>query len=528
MSATTLTALVGGSIIDGTGSPAFPGTVVLAGDTIVDVLPPGNHLSSDVTAVNCTGQVVAPGFIDSHSHADNAPLLSDADTSKIEQGVTTEVTGNCGFSLAPVEPVHAAGTAALLNRIFPPLGLDWTDTRTYLQTLADSGLVTNQAPLVGHNSLRIAAMGLSGRPAEPDEQKRMSSLLDSALEAGAFGLSSGLIYPPGVFSDADEIRELVQRLGGERIYATHMRNESLHVFDSIEESLNAVAGGTRLHISHVKLAAKSHWGRMGELLAHLNRARERGVRVSHDVYPYAAGSTMLSAILPPWFQDGGTTGVLARLGSRDSLAQAERDIASDTSYENIVAGAGWDRIVVSSTASHRYEGKSIATIASALGVSPFDAVVDVLREEHLQATMVAHYMNEDDVRTAIAEPSTAIGSDGLPPGTGGKPHPRTFGTFPRVLGHYARTERVLSLESAVHKMTGLTADIFGLADRGRLRRGGSADIVVFDPRTVMDTATYADPETRPVGIDRVYQNGSLVVDGGAWLGTRRGRVLTPA
>lgn len=528
MSAASLTALVGGRIIDGTGRPAFSGTVVLERDTIVDVLPPGHHISSDVTAVDCTGRVIAPGFIDSHSHADNAPLLPYADTSKIEQGVTTEVTGNCGFSLAPVEPMHASEAAALLSRIFPPMDLDWADTGSYFRVLTDSGLVTNQAPLVGHNSLRIAAMGLSGRPAEPDEQKRMASLLDSALADGAFGLSSGLIYPPGVFSDAAEIRALVQRLGDKRVYATHMRNESLHVFDSIDESLGAVAGGTRMHISHVKLAAKSHWGRMGEMLAQLTRARDRGVRVSQDVYPYAAGSTMLSAVLPPWFQDGGTAGVLARLDSRDSLAQAERDIESDTSYENIVAGAGWDRVVVSSTASHRYEGESLATIASTLEISPFDAVVHVLREERLQATMVAHYMNEDDVRTAIADGSTAIGSDGLPPGTGGKPHPRTFGTFPRVLGHYARGERILSLESAVHKMTGLTADIFGLTDRGRLRPGGSADIVVFDPDTVADTSTYAEPESRPRGIDKVYQNGSLVVDGGAWLGTRRGRLLTAA
>ena len=266
---------------------------------------------------------------------------------------------------------------------------------------------------------------------------------------------------------------------------------------------------------------------MPELMTALDEGRDRGWKVSQDVYPYAAGSTMLTATLPPWFHDGGSKAVLARLESDEARMRAQFDMEHDLSFENVVAGAGWKNIVVSSTASHRYEGSSIKQIGEHLDVSPFDALVRILREESLQATMVLHYLNENDVRTALAHPFTAIGSDGLPPGTGGRPHPRTFGTFPRVLGHYVRNEKILSLPEAVRRMTSLPADIFGIRSRGRIRRGAVADLVTFDPETIVDRATYEHPTERPTGIDRVYQEGVRVVSQGVWLGRRRGRRLTP-
>lgn len=522
-----LIALVGGTVIDGTGAPEQPATVLVEGSRIVDVLPPSSSLSTDVYAEDCTGQVVAPGFIDAHSHADNAPFLSDDDTSKIEQGVTTEVTGNCGFSLAPIEPIQRDDAQTLLSRIFPPLSLNWADMRELFEAGEAKGFITHNAPLVGHNSLRVAAMGAAGRQADYDEIKRMVRLLESALDAGAFGLSSGLIYPPGLFADPSELHSLVAVLCSDNVYTTHMRNESTRVFESIAESLDVVNGRCRLHVSHVKIADRRKWNRMPELMTALDEARDRGWKVSQDVYPYAAGSTMLTAALPPWFHDGGSNAVLARLESDEARMRAQLDMEQDLSFENVVAGAGWKNIVVSSTASHRYEGSSIQQIGEHLDVSPFDALVRILREERLQATMVLHYLNENDVRTALAHSFTAIGSDGLPPGTGGRPHPRTFGTFPRVLGHYVRDEKMLSLPEAVRRMTSLPADIFGIRSRGRIRRGAVADLVTFDPETIIDRATYEHPNERPTGIDRVYQEGVRVVSQGVWLGRRRGRRLTP-
>lgn len=520
--------LAGGTLVDGTGAPARPADVLVRDGRVAEVLPPGQVLPEDTVRLDCSGQVVAPGFIDTHSHADNVPFLAEDDVSKIEQGVTTEVTGNCGFSLAPLESIHRDAAQTLLSRIFPPTELDWAGMGEMLERADAGGRVTHQAALVGHNIVRIAAMGADGRPAEPPELRRMVQLLESALEDGAFGLSSGLIYPPGLFSAPTELGALTQVLGKNRVYATHMRSETTRVLDSIEESLTAAAARCRLHVSHLKIADREQWGRMPDALTALERARDRGEQVSQDAYPYTAGSTMLTAALPPWFHDGGGPAVLARLASQEARRRAERDIEHDRSYENMVAATGWDKIIVSSTRSHRYEGGSLAAVAEQLGCSPFSALAQILLEEDLQATMVMHMMHEDDVRTVLGDPMTAIGSDGLPPGTGGRPHPRTFGTFPRVLGHYVRQERLLTLEEAVRRMTSLPADIFGLQDRGRLKRGAVADLITFDPDEVADRATYENPTARPAGMGYVIQEGHVVVRDGRWLGTRRGRRLAAA
>lgn len=521
------TALVGGSVYDGTGSAPVLGTVLVRDGRILDVLGPRDSVPADAKIIDCSGLAVCPGFIDTHSHADNVPMLDEDDVSKIEQGVTTEVTGNCGFSLAPIDPMNREAASSLLHRIFPPMDLTWSSVAELMDALETGGLVTHHAPLIGHNVLRIAAMGADGRTAEPAEVKTMVSLLEGALAEGVFGLTSGLIYPPGLFSDPSELHALTAVLGADRVYATHMRNESTRVFESISESLSAVGDRCRLHVSHVKIADPDQWGRMSEYMDALDAARQAGQDVYQDAYPYAAGSTMLTAALPPWFHDGGEPAILARLESAEQRERARHDLATDRSFENMTAG-GWDRIVVSSTASHRYEGKSIEQIGADAGIEPFDALVRVLREEKLKATMVVHFMDEVDVRTALRHPLTAIGSDGLPPGTGGRPHPRTFGTFPRVLGHYARDLGLFTMEEAIRRMTQLPAQIFGLADRGVIRRGAAADLVVFNPQTVVDTATYEEPTNRPRGIEYVLQNGQIVVTDGRWQGVRRGRRLRAA
>ncbi len=434
--------LVGGTVVDGSGAAPRPGTVVIEEERIAAVLGPGEPVPETAEVVDVAGLVVCPGFIDTHSHADNVPFLAEDGPSKIAQGVTTEVVGNCGFSLAPVNPAHLRDTETLLSRIFPPMEAPWHSFGDFLARADAGGYVTNYAPLVGHNVLRVAAFGSLDRAPEPDELGLMGGLLEEALGAGAFGLSSGLIYPPGLFAATGELAALAARLGPDAVYATHMRNESAHVRDSIGESLRTVRPTNgRLHVSHLKVADRAQWGTMGQVLAELDAARDDGLACTQDAYPYAAGSTMLSALLPPWFHDGGSEAVLARLQSEEALARAQRDLDGHGAvFENLVAAAGWDQIVISSTGSHRHEGQTAAPLAWDRDLPPLRAVAELLVEEDLVATMVMHMMHEDDVGTVLAHPHTAIGSDGLPPGTGGRPHPRTYGTFPRVLGRYVRDQ----------------------------------------------------------------------------------------
>jgi N-acyl-D-aspartate/D-glutamate deacylase len=311
------------------------------------------------------------------------------------------------------------------------------------------------------------------------------------------------------------------------LYATHMRGEGGQLPASIAEALEiGRRSGKPVQISHLKSSGRPHWGGVPGALEQLAGARAAGVRVTQDAYPYTASSTMLTACLPPWCQEGGHGAVLDRLADPATRARLRAEMeAGATDWDNHVAGAGWEGLLVSSTGSHRHEGQTLAEIAAELGVDPFDALVTVLREEQLQASMVAFTMCEDDLEAALRDPHTMIGSDGLPPGVGGKPHPRLFGTFPRLLGRYVRDRKVLDLGTAVHKMTGLPAATFGLADRGRIAPGLVADLVAFDPDTITDRGDYRDPVHPPAGIAWVMQAGQPVVEAGRWLGVRRGRRL---
>ena len=520
-------ALTGAHVYDGLGGPGEQVTVLVDGDTIIDLVSAGTPVGGDYVDVDLGGLALAPGFIDVHSHADNAPFLAEDDLSKIMQGVTTEVMGNCGFSLAPrVEP-YVSTLDEYATRIFPPLDWQWHTFAEMLQAADSHGYVTNYAPMVGHHTARIAAMGMKDEPLGDAACEHMRASLAEAFEAGAVGFSTGLIYPPGVFSTPDELAELVQAIPTDAVYATHMRGEGAQVFTSINEALSvAERSGRRLQISHLKVAGKYNWGRMDEAIELIHAARERGVDVRQDIYPYTAGSTMLTACLPPWFQDGGNPGVLRRLDDPASIERLRVDMEQiSMDWENMALGAGWEGIVVSSTGDHRFEGRSIAQIAEEEGLDPLDALVHVLREEQLQATMTVHQMSEADVITALEDPFTMVGSDGLPPGTGGRPHPRMYGTFPRILGRFHRELGVLSAGDAVRRMTSLPASTFGLTDRGVIARGAKADLVAFAPAEVHDTATFEDPVRFPQGVPWVMLNGDVVVEGSAYVGGRHGRRL---
>ena len=520
-------ALRGASVLDGTGSAASDSTVIIQNEVIVDVIGQHEPLGADYQTIELAGTILCPGFVDVHSHADNAPFLQDDDLSKIMQGVTTEVMGNCGFSLAPRQTPNEDIFDGYATRIFPPLEWNWNSFEDMLAAADERGYVTNYAPMLGHHTIRIAAMGMRDEHAVQSDLEHMFASIDEAAASGVVGFSTGLIYPPGLFSASEELEALVGRIPENAVYATHMRGEGAQVFSSIAEALEVgEKTGRRLQISHLKVAGKYNWGRMSEALELISNARDRGVDVRQDIYPYTAGSTMLTACLPPWFQEGGNSGVLRRLNDPVSIERLKQDLAEvSLEWENMVFGAGWEGIVVSSTADHQFEGQSLLQISEERNIEPVEALRLVLLEEDLQATMTVHQMSEDDVITALQDEYTMIGSDGLPPGTGGKPHPRMYGTFPRVLGRFSRTLNVLPLPEAVRRMTSLPADTFGLTDRGLIKPGFKADIVAFNAAEVNDTATFENPVVYPEGIPWVMINCQIVVEAGQYFGGRRGQRL---
>jgi len=519
----------GGHLVDGTGSPARDADVWLRDGRVERVVDYATSPPADATVMDASGLTLAPGFVDVHSHADNAPFLDDDDTSKLLQGVTCEVVGNCGFSLAPRLPGHAEELEALVSRIFPPLPWGWSSFGELLEALDARGYVVNYAPLVGHHALRVAVTGMRSGPPDEGELSRMGDLLDDAVAAGGFGLSSGLIYPPGVFSGTAELAALARRLPPGLPYVTHMRGEGSMLLRSIAEAIDvARSAGRPLHVSHLKSAGRDNWGRMNDALALLDEGRAAGMDIRQDVYPYTAGSTMLTAALPPWMNDDGADALLARLESTEVRQRLRAELGQDhDSWENHIYGAGWDGIVIASSATHEHDGRSLAEVAERLGQDRVNALAGILRTERLQVSMIVHSMHEPDLVRALQHPSTMIGSDGLPPGLGGRPHPRTYGTFPRVLARYVRELGVFPLEEAVRRMTSLPAAAFRLRGRGRVAPGLAADLVAFDADAVRDVATYDDPARGPEGIAWVMVNGEMVVEGGVYAGRRAGHRLHP-
>lgn len=522
----------GASVVDGTGAAAFAADVVIDRGVISAVAPAGSVPTDRVgRRLDAGGHVLAPGFIDVHSHADNAPLLDADDETKILQGVTTEVVGNCGTSLAPVAPGGEQDFLRATAAFFPEAYRGWHTTAELYAALDERGYVTNHCPLVGHGELRLATIGPVGRAADRRDVLAMGSLLREAVEAGAFGMSTGLIYPPGIYADTEELASVAAHLPPDRVYATHMRNESTGLLDSIAESLAVGrAAGCRVEVSHLKAGGRTSWGMVEPALELLDAARAAGLPVTQDVYPYDAASTVLGACLPPWVHDGGRQAALRRLRDEEALRRMRDQIEAPGAgaWDNILEGTGgYHGVLVSSTASGRREGATLAQIAAAEHLDPFDAMVLVLLEEEMSATMVEFCMTEADIETVLRSSTTMIGSDGLPPGLAGRPHPRLHGTFPRVLGRYSRERGVLGVEEAVRRMTSVPAEVFGIPGRGRIAVGMVADLVCFDPETVGHPGTYAEPDLPPTGIDWVMQAGHPVVDGGRWLGVRRGERLTP-
>ena len=507
-------------MIDGTGAPRRVADVAVE-DGRIGAIRREIRWSGPHRAIDATGLAIAPGFIDIHSHSDEAMFVDPALESALHQGVTTVVCGNCGGASAPVLGLAASE----LERDLARYGLErtWTSFGEYAAAVERNGVSINVCSLVGHGTLRMCVMGAEAREARAGELAAMKALLASALEEGAIGMSTGLIYPPSAYGTTDEIAALgavVREHGG--LYASHIRNESDRLLEAVAEGIEiGKRSGVRVQLSHHKASGQRNWGKVRGSTALIEKARNAGVDVTADQYPYTSSSTGLAVTIPNWVHEGGPLVMCARLGDPAVRARI-RD-------EYVETGRNWDRIVIARAAKHaEWSGRSVAELAA--GRDPFEWTCDALVEHDGAIDIVHHSMSEEDVRFVMAKEWVAVGSDSRAnapygPLSFGKPHPRSYGTFPRVLGRYARDERVVGLEDAVRKMTSLPAQRLRLRDRGVLREGSAADVVVFDPERVADAATYDDPHRYPIGIPLVIVNGEIALETGATTPARAGRFL---
>lgn len=476
-------------IYDGTGAQGVAGDLAIEGDRIAAV---GSVSGSAAREIDAGGLALSPGFIDVHTHDDFAAVLYPDMAFKTLGGVTTSVVGNCGMGAAPFP------AASILARSFHPKGElpGWDGYGGYLAVLDKAPPALNIAALIGHGTVRMSVMGRKTEAPSDAEMAQMKAIVAEGLEAGAFGLSTGLIYEPGRHARTEEIIELTSLLKGTgALYTTHMRDEGVGLLDSVDEAIRiGEAAGVGVQISHHKASGRAAWGLVTKSLALIDAAQRKGLDVHADQYPYTAGSTVLSAVA-----EGGRLG-----GGVGTLQPAD--------------------VVIASTAkTPEWEGKSIETLSAQFGLSVPDTLARILEAEP-GVTVILHSISEADVQTVMRHPSTMIGSDGLPT-LEGKPHPRLYGTFARVLGHYSRDLSVLSLPDAIYRMTGFSAAKFGLKDRGVLKEGAYADLVMFDPASIIDRGTWEDPKQTPGGIRLVMVNGQVVARDGLPTDARPGKAL---
>lgn len=517
-------------VVEGTGKPAFKADVAIAVGRIALV---AERIEQEAECtIEAQGLHLAPGFIDAHSHSDLTLLVDPRAESKIRQGVTTEVIGNCGSSPAPLLGAGVEEAQAEAKSV--GLHITWASMAGYLERLRRSGIALNVVPLVGHGTVRGAVLGFDDVQPTPEQQAKMERLVAEAMEEGARGLSSGLIYPPGFYARTEEVIGLARvaaRRGG--IYATHIRSESDRLFEAVAEAIEiGEQAEIQVEISHVKLEGYRNWEGADRLLGVLEDACSRGVRVGCDQYPYAASASWLAGILPYWAQAGGAKAIAERLKGPDVRARLRKDWEENRAeWDNRSCVRDWtDILVTHCDARPHVLGKNIAEIAATEGKDPLETAFDLIVGGEGQVGCVFFSQVEENVRLLMCHPLVVVGSDGSARSPHGvlahsQPHPRSYGTFPRMLGSYVRKEKLLALEEAVKKMTSVTARRFGLTDRGVIREGACADLVLFDADTVTDKATFADPHQYPVGIPYVIVKGVVVIDEGQHTGALPGQVL---
>lgn len=534
-----------GTIVDGSGSPPFTADIGIEDGSIAYVgrLDAG---ASAAQVIDVTGLHVVPGFIDIHSHSDF--VVADPDHESIlrcflEQGITTLVTGNCGFAPAPIAPQHRAEMQAYTEFLRSPgTPVGWPTFGEYLDQLDEQHVALNLVPLAAHGALRIAAMGFEARATHDDEAAAMERGLAEALDAGAFGMSAGLAYAPGMYAPTEEIVRLAKLVAvREAIFTCHSRGLSETLTDAVAEVVTVARNaGTRTQFSHLCALGESNWPRIETAINQLELARRQGIDIATDCQAYIAGNTTLTAVLPPWALDGGIDAVVSLLGDKRGRQRIRRAVENDRPVwptpvggwtDNMIASLGYDNIWLLSVGADeftKFEGMSLADMARRREQDPFDATMDLIISDRGRSMMLVvgsagSLRSDAPLRSVLSLPYTAIETDAIVTGMG-KPNRGAYGAYPRMLGHFVRDEGLVPLEQAVHQMTGLAADRLGLTKIGRLQPGCAGDVVVVDMHSIADTTTYLDTEEPPAGIVHVFVNGHSVVDGGRYQPARHGVV----
>lgn len=523
----------GGRIVDGTGNPWFRGDVAVKDGRIAAIRREGFPRESGARVIDADGLIVAPGFIDIHTHSETAVLADPQAPAKLCQGVTTAVLGNCGMSASPLTDEHLRDLRdyALPIMGYPEVEWSWRTLAEYWEAVRRAAPAINVATYIGLGTVRCAVMGFrDGTPTEA-ETAAMQRLVDAAMRHGAVGVTTGLVYAPGTYSSAEQIWALARVAaahGG--VYSSHIRDQGDRFLNSIDETLEVGRQtGIPVVVAHHKVVGQRNWGQVRQSLAMLDEARRQGVDAGSDLYPYLAGSTTMTALLPPWALEGGLEEMLRRLADPVVRRRIQADWeAGIPDWDNRVGSLGFPNILINyvgSAANQDLVGLSVAAAAERRGrggeVGEF--LLDLLLAERGQVGNIQMACREEDLRQVLAHPATSIGSDGLH--VGRRPHPRLYGTFPRILGEYVRRERVVTLEEAIRKMTSLTARRLGLTGVGLVEEGYRADLTLFDPETVTDRATYDEPTLPPEGIAYVLVGGRLAVEGGRLTGERAGMPL---
>ncbi len=516
-----------GFVIDGSSSDTLPSKadVAIDGDCIKEIGNLSNVAADKI--INVKGLIVCPGFIDVHAHSEFMLLADGRAEGKISQGITTEINGNCGLSAAPLEG------AALEQREneFDDVNISdrWSTFAEYFEILEKRRFATNFITLVGHGNLRASVVGYADRSLSRNDMEKVIELLGTAVDQGAKGLSTGLIYPPGIYSGTSEIIDLAAVVAAKHkgIYTTHMRSEGDQLLESVDEVIK-IAGksGIRAHISHLKTSGEKNWGKIDEVFEMIERAHSGGLSITCDRYPYIASSTDLDTVLPSWAFEGGVKKEISRL-------KTEQQKLANEIIKNFPQPYDWDRVIISSVNSGKnkwMEGKSVLEISESRNRTAMESLFDILIEEDVKAGAIFFTMNEDNLRSILGRPYTMIGTDSAVRCFNGVtakgiPHPRGFGAFPRVLGRYVRELGILTIGEAIYKMTGLPAKTFGINRRGIIKKDCFADVTVFDPEKVIDTADFSNPFQKPSGIYHVFVNGAPVVLDGEPTGALPGRIL---
>lgn len=518
-----------GRILDGSGSPWFSADLGIKDGKISLVR---NRIESEATdTVDLSGNILCPGFVDTHTHSDLRLFAHPEEAEKLYQGITTALLGQDGLSVAPLDDPNKK---PMMQRVSGLLGTyletwPWNTMAEYLAAVEARSSAVNTAMLAPHGAIRAMVVGWGNRPATSEEISNMKSLLAESLSQGACGLSTGLIYPPGMYADRAELVELCKTTGEHGgFFVVHMRNEGDYLLDSIREVGGiCLDANCPLHISHLKVAGKKNWGNAVLALGLIESFRERGLEVTFDQYPYIAGSTMLDALIPPRFHAGGTVHLLEEL-KKTAIRNDIRKIQAETAgehWENWIASCGWEGIMINSVKTEKnkfIEGKTISRIAEQIRKDPLDVVCDLLIEENNAVTMTQFYGCEDDLKEIMKSPYMMLCSDAI---IGGKPHPRAFGSTARFLGKYVRDEKVMPLGEAIRKMTYSPCRRMGLMDRGLIREGMVADITVFNPDIIIDKGTFTEPCQHPVGIEYVLVGGVFTLREGRPTGAMPGKTL---